>query len=70
MDECEKRKAFHLSSGVALQDEIADKILFVKDKNYANHFGKKGFSHVKNCFKPRLRRTILCHSWNFQQNVL
>ena len=27
MDECEKRKLFHLSSGVPLQDEIADEIL-------------------------------------------
>ena len=26
MDECEKRKLFHLSSGVPLQDKIADKI--------------------------------------------
>ena len=27
MDECEKRKSFHLSSGVPFQDEIADGIL-------------------------------------------
>ena len=27
MDECEKRKLFHLSSGVPLQDEIGDEIL-------------------------------------------
>ena len=72
MDECEKRKLFYLSSGVPLQDEIADEILntFVKEKIYTSYFGKKGSCYVQNCFMPRFKRTILCHSRKSQQSTL
>ena len=35
IDECEKRKLFHLRSGVVLQDEIADETLniFCKEQS-------------------------------------
>ena len=43
MDECEKRKLFHLSSGVSLQDEIADEILntFCKGQRLYELFRKE-----------------------------
>ena len=43
MDECEKRKLFYLSSGVPLQDEIADEILntFCKGENLYELFRKE-----------------------------
>ena len=45
MDECEKRKLFHLSSGVPLQDEIAEEILntFCKGQSLYGLFRKERF---------------------------
>ena len=72
MDGFEKRKLFHLSSGVPLRDEVADKILstFCKGKVYTSYFRKKGSSPVKNYFMPHSERTILCHFRKSQQNTL
>ena len=45
MDECEKRKLFHLSSGVPLQDEMAEEILntFCKGQSLYGLFRKERF---------------------------
>ena len=72
MDGFDKRILFHLSSGVPLKDEVADKILstFCKGKVYTSYFRKKGSSPVKNYFMPHSERTILCHFRKSQQNTL
>ena len=71
MDECEKRKAFHLSSGVALQDEIADEILntFCEGQILCELFWKERLQSCekllqatpqKNNFMPFLKFSAKC----------
>ena len=71
MDGFDKRILFHLSSGVPLKDEVADKILstFCKGKVSTSYFRKKGSSHVKNYFMLHSKRTILCQFRKSQQNT-
>lgn len=58
MEECEKRKSFHLSFGVPLPDKIAYEVLntFCKGQSLYGYFERKGFCHVKNFSMPRFRR--------------
>ena len=71
MDECEKRKVFHLSSGVALQDEIADEILntFCEGQKLCELFWKERLQSCeklfqatsqKNNFMPFLKFSAKC----------
>ena len=56
MDECEKRKLFHLSSGVPLQDEIADEILntFCKGQSLYELFRNEGLLSCEKLFHATL----------------
>ena len=58
MDECEKRKLFHLNSGVPLQDEIADEILntFCKEQNLYELFRKERFLSCEKLFHATLQK--------------
>ena len=58
MDECEKRKLFLLSSGVPLQDEIADEILntFFKGKSLYELFRKERLLSGEKLFHDTLQK--------------
>ena len=58
MDECEKRKLFHLSSGVPLQDEIADEILntFCKEQSLYELFRKEWLLSCEKLFHAMLQK--------------
>ena len=72
MDECEKQKSFHLSSGVLLQDEIADEILniFCEGQNLCELFRKERLLSCEKLFHPTPQKNYLCYSQKSQQNVL
>ena len=59
MDECEKRKLFHLSSGVPLQDEIAEEILntFCKGQSLYELFRKERFLSCEKLFHATLQKS-------------
>ena len=59
MDECEKRKAFHLSSGVALQNEVADKILntFCEGQIFCKLFWRERLQSCEKLFQATTQTT-------------
>ena len=58
MDECEKRKLFHLSSGAPLQNEIADEILntFCKGQSLYELFRKERLLSCEKLFHATLQK--------------